>query len=104
MRRAYTIWHLMRAATVPALAFIVIAFFGGYAVFGPNGVLAWNEYNQALQHSQAMLVESETEKRALENRVALLDPHHANRDLVDELARKKLGVADPNELVVPLHD
>ena len=38
----------------------------------------------------------------LKNRVDLLDPKHADPDLVDELARKDLGVAHQDEMIVPL--
>ena len=38
----------------------------------------------------------------LKNRVDLLDPKHADPDLVDELARKDLGVAHQDEVIVPL--
>ena len=37
------------------------------------------------------------------NRVSLLDPRHANPDMVDELVRRDLGVAHPDEIVVPLN-
>ena len=43
---------------------------------------------------------SKTEK--LRNRVALLDPRHANPDMVDELVRRELNVAHPDEVIVPL--
>ena len=102
MKRAYNLWLLLRSATVPALAFTVIAFFGGYALFGPNGVLAWGEYRHAFQQRQAVLAQAEKQKAELANRVALLDPHHANPDLVDELVRRNLGVADKDEVILPL--
>jgi len=38
----------------------------------------------------------------LQNRVTLLDPRHANPDMVDELVRKELNVAHPDEVIVPL--
>ena len=38
----------------------------------------------------------------LKNRVALLNPDRADPDMVDELARRKLNVAHPDEVIVPL--
>jgi cell division protein FtsB len=38
----------------------------------------------------------------LKNRVALLNPDHANPDMVDEMVRKELNVAHPDEVIVPL--
>jgi cell division protein FtsB len=92
----------VQAAAMPALATLVIAFFGGYALFGSNGVLAWGEYSKALEMRRADLITVEREKAVLANRVALLDPRHANPDMVDELVRRDLGVAHPDEIIVPL--
>jgi cell division protein FtsB len=96
------IWMNLRAAAMPALATLIVAFFGGYALFGSNGVLAWGEYSKALETRRADLIAAEREKAILANRVALLDPRHANPDMVDELVRRDLGVAHPDEMIVPL--
>lgn len=95
-------WRTVKAAAMPALATLVVAFFGGYALFGSNGVLAWGEYSKALEARRADLIVVEREKALLANRVALLDPARANPDIVDELVRRDLGVAHPDELIVPL--
>ena len=87
----------------PAASLAIIAFFGGYALFGSNGVLAWGDYSQRFQHRSQALAEIERERAILANRVALLDPRHANPDMVDELARKELGVIHPDEVVIPLN-
>ena len=96
------IWMSVRAAAMPALATLIIVFFGGYALFGSNGVLAWGEYSKALEKRRAALIAIEHDKALLANRVALLDPRHANPDMVDELVRRDLGVAAPDEVIVPL--
>ncbi len=95
-------WRTLKAAAMPALATLIVAFFGGYALFGSNGVLAWGEYSKALEARRADLVAVEREKALLANRVALLDPRHANPDMVDELVRRDLGVAHPDEVIIPL--
>ena len=95
-------WSSLRAAAMPALATLIVAFFGGYALFGSNGVLAWGEYSKALEARRAELITLERERALLANRVALLNPRHANPDMVDELVRRNLGVAHPDEIIVPL--
>jgi cell division protein FtsB len=90
-------WLNLRAA-----ALIVIAFFGGYALFGANGALAWGDYSKRLVDRQSELTRVEAEKARLEHRVALLDPRHANPDLVDELVRRDMGVVGKDELIIPL--
>ena len=102
MAKPKTFWISLRAALAPAVGLSIVAFFGGYALFGANGVLAWGDYSKRLVERQAYLVRVESRRTELANRVTLLDPRHADPDLVDELARRELGVADQRELVVPL--
>jgi len=102
MKNARNLLLLLRSAAVPAIAFSVIAFFGGYALFGANGVLAWGEYHHALHQRELVLAQTEQARDALANRVALLDPRHANPDMVDELVRRNMGVVGKDEVIVPL--
>jgi cell division protein FtsB len=102
MARARHLGELMKAAAGPAVALMIIAFFGGYALVGPNGVLAWGDYRTALAAKKAELGRLETQKRVIENRVALLDPRKANPDLADELIRKRLGYSHPDEIIIPM--
>jgi cell division protein FtsB len=103
MKRARNLWNMLRSAATPALAMIIVAFFGGYALFGANGVLAGFEYRHMLEKRQAELALLQKEKAEVANRVALLDPKRANPDLVDELVRRELGLAHPDEVIIPLH-
>ena len=82
--------------------FLVIATFAGYAVMGSNGVLAWGDYKRQLQERRAVLAKLEAEKAVLANRVALLDPRRANPDMADELIRRELGLAHPDEIILPV--
>src|SRR3546814_8317112 len=75
-----------------------MAFFGGYAVLGPNGVLAYGEYRHQLAAKKVTYEALDHQRAELRNRVNLLDHRHANPDLVDELARKKLNVVHPDEI------
>jgi cell division protein FtsB len=102
MKHAQNLLLLIRAAFVPALSFAIIAFFGGYALFGSNGVLAWGEYSHALHQREQVLAQVQQDRAVLANRVALLDPRHANPDMVDELVRRNLGVAGKDEVILPL--
>ncbi len=102
MKRAADLFQLLRSASIPALSFAIIAFFGGYALFGSNGVLALGEYTATLHQRQKVLLQTQQERDELANRVALLDPRHANPDMVDELVRKNLGVVGKDEVILPL--
>ena len=102
MTRSRSLGELFKAAAGPAVALMIIGFFGGYALVGPNGVLAWGDYRQALSAKEAELSVLEARKRVVANRVALLDPRHANPDLADELIRKRLGYSHPDEIIIPM--
>jgi len=84
-----------------ALGFLL--FLGGMALAGPSGVLAWSENLSTLEQRKAEITTLSEERDELKNRVALLDPDHADPDLVGELLRKNLNVVHPDEVVITLH-
>ncbi len=102
MKHARYLLKLLRSAIWPTLAFSVIAFFGFYALFGSNGLLAWGDYAQRYDARTNELAKIEKERAQLANRVSLLDPRHANPDMVDELVRRDLGLAHPDEVIIPI--
>lgn len=93
---------LIQRAFWPALALLIVGNFAGYAIAGPNGLLAWGGYHRDLQQRQAELAGLQQQKAELKHRSDLLDPRHADPDLADELARRDLGLVRPDEVVVPL--
>lgn len=93
---------LIRRAIWPALALLIVGNFAGYAIAGPNGLLAWGGYHRNLEAREAELVGLEQQKAELKHRSALLDPRHADPDLADEMAREQLGLVRPDEVVLPL--
>ena len=94
---------LIRRVFWPALALIVVGNFAGYAVAGPNGLLAWGGYHRDLEARKTELAKLEAEKVQLRHRSALLDPRSADPDLADEMVRDKLGLVRPDEVIVPLN-
>ena len=92
----------MRRAALPALGLTIVAFFGAYAVLGRNGLLAYGEYQRQLVKREQEYAALDKRRMVLKNRVALLDPDHANPDMVDEMVRRELNVAHPDEVIVPL--
>ena len=94
---------LMRRMFWPALALLVVGNFAGYAVAGPNGLLAWGGYNRDLQERKVELAELQAEKARLQHRSQLLDPNKADPDIADELVRRDLGLVRPDEVIVPLN-
>ncbi|MBA3527299.1 MAG: septum formation initiator family protein [Pseudomonadota bacterium] len=93
---------LIRRAFWPALALLVVGNFAGYAVAGPNGLLAWGGYHRDFNERKAELAKLEAEREQLRHRSALLDPRKADPDIADELVRRDLGLVRPDEVIVPL--
>jgi len=93
--------QLFGSALWPAVAILLLLVFMGYAIFGPSGILAWGDYSRQLQERQAELRQLKAHEAAMANRVKLLDPRHADPDMVDEMVRKELGVTHPDEVVLP---
>ena len=75
----------------------------GFAVAGPSGLLAWGENRRQLIEREQEIRRLSVERDELRNRVALLDPRHADPDLAGELLRKNLNVAHPDEMIMMLH-
>lgn len=93
---------LFSLALGPAIAIILLALLAGYAVLGPNGLFAWGDYTRQLRDSKAELKVVEAQRARIANRVKLLDPRHVDPDMADEMIRRELNVAHPDEVVVPL--
>lgn len=94
---------LIRRTLWPALALLIVGNFAGYAVAGPNGLLAWGGYNRDLQARKVELAKLEAERDQLRHRSKLLDPRKADPDLAEELTRRDLGLVRPDEVIVPLN-
>jgi len=102
MVRLSQLRFLFSSALGPASAILLLLLLAGYAVLGPNGLLAWGDYTRQLRDSRAELKVVQAERDRVANRVQLLDPRHVDPDLADEMIRRELNVAHPDEVVVPL--
>jgi cell division protein FtsB len=94
---------LIRRMFWPALALLVVGNFAGYAVAGPNGLLAWGGYHRNLNERKVELAKLEEQKAKLQHRSKLLDPNKADPDMADELVRRDLGLVRDDEIIVPLN-
>ena len=102
MRGASRSFDLIRRAAMPVLALLVVGNFAGYAIAGPNGLLAWGGYHRSLNDRKAELARLEADRAQLRHRSALLDPKKADPDMADELVRRDLGLVRPDEVIIPL--
>jgi len=82
------------------VAALLVGYFGYHAYHGNHGIVASRAFEQ-----EAMQLERERNalratREGWERRIALLKPESLDPDLVDELARRDLFFAHPNDLVV----
>ncbi|WP_225206672.1 FtsB family cell division protein [Novosphingobium huizhouense] len=94
--------RLPRESLTQTLALVALLLLGAVGIAGPSGLLAWGENARLLDQRQKELVQLTLERDRLKNRIDLLDPRHADPDLVGELLRSDLNVAHPDELVIPI--
>jgi cell division protein FtsB len=92
---------LIRSAIGPAIALCVIAYFAGAAIFGTNGLMSLAGYRQQRAAHVGTLTALQDRRNQLAHRVTLLDPHHVDPDLADELVRRHTGQVRPDEVIVP---
>ena len=100
MKRRKSNLKLPRESLTQSFALVALLVLGAVALAGPSGVLAWTENARLLEQRQVEVKQLEAERDRLRNRVSLLDPRHADPDLVGELLRSDLNVAHPDELVI----
>ncbi len=93
---------VIRRAALPALGFLIIANFLGYAIVGANGILSWGDYRQLKAERAVELAQLEEERTRLAHRADLLDPRKADPDLADEMIRSELGLVRPDEVIIPI--
>ncbi|WP_419827610.1 FtsB family cell division protein [Sphingomonas sp.] len=91
----------IRAAAMPALGVLVIGNFAGYAIAGPNGLLALGDYRHQIVAKRAELAKVEAARVKLAHKVALLDSRHVDPDMADELVRRDMGLTRPDEVILP---
>lgn len=102
MARPRSIKSLLRAAIAPVIALVIIANFAGYALIGPNGVLAWGDYKRLHAQKEQERAALHAERERLANRVELLDPDGVDPDYADELVRRETGQIRDDEVIIPL--
>ena len=85
-----------------ALGIGLAAYFGYHALTGSRGLLAWRGLNAELASTRQDLEALRAERTALAEKVARLRHDGLDADLIDELARRQLSLADPLDVIILL--
>lgn len=79
--------------------FLLLIYFVYHSFYGNNGIIAYFSLNQQLAKAYTSLESVRDERIELEHRVKLLRPESLDKDMLEQEARRVLGVAMPNEQV-----
>jgi cell division protein FtsB len=85
---------------VPAISIAVITYFGGYGLFGQQGIVALVDTEARLGIAESELRHVEDEHARLAHRVTLMEQPGADSDLVEELARGMLMDGAPGQVAL----
>ena len=98
------LWHEMRRglrrAIAPCLGFCALLYFSYHTVQGDRGIIAYLRLKLQVEKTEMALIESNSERDILSRRVQLLRPEFLDRDMLDEQARRSLGLVHPDDLVI----
>ncbi len=80
----------------------VVTYFVRHASMGDRGLKAKEAYKEQIRELRTELAEARTEREGIELRVRQFQSESVDRDLLDEEARRVLGRAHRNELILTL--
>ena len=86
------------------LAYGLAVYFAYHAVVGSRGLLAWRQLNRDIETTQQELAAVRAERQQLEDKVQRLRPGSLDPDLIDELARRRLSLAEPLDVIILLEE
>jgi cell division protein FtsB len=96
-----TFKRLLKGVLVPALFLAVSGYFVWHAVHGERGLMARDKRQADIVSARAELTRAETERDAMERRVAGLRGDRLDRDQLEERARSLLNMVGRDEVIVP---
>ena len=89
-----------RGLAFPLVVMSLVIYFGYFAIYGNHGLVNWVRLQREIDVKHAELDHVRAERSALEHRVRLLRPESVDPDLLEEQARARLGLSEPDEVVI----
>ncbi len=84
----------------PTVGIAAVGYFAFHAVTGDQGLLALRKLRIEVVKVRKLARDTASERRALENRVRLLEPRSLDPDMLEERARIMLNYGYPDEVVI----
>jgi len=88
------------ALIVPAIAIVVLSYFGFHAFQGEYGIYSKYRLEERVAALETRLQTVQAERSLLDQRVQLLHDGTLERDMLDEHARRALNMALPDEVII----
>lgn len=82
----------------------LVAYFSYHGLTGARGLLAWRGVNVELATTRQELEILRAERTEMAQKVGRLRNDSLDTDLIDELARRRLSLADPLDVIILLDD
>jgi cell division protein FtsB len=100
MRIRQSVTQSFAVLALPAVAVSVVIYFGLFGIFGPNGILAFEDASARLELAKANLLQIVDQRQQLARRVALMEQPGGDTDLIEELARNVLMDGAANQVAI----
>lgn len=100
MSEGMTLGRAARGWSFPLLVMALVVYFSYFAVFGNHGLLRWSKLDAAVEAKEAEFNKLRAERVALQRRVSLMRPESVDPDMLEEQARARLGLTEPDEVVI----
>ena len=94
----------MKQLLIVALSTIIMCYFSWHALYGSMGLFNYWHIKQDLEIQTLKLNQLKQTRAQLENHAKLLNPSSTDKDLIDEIARKSLGLVSSSERVIIVED
>ena len=82
--------------------FLILAYFIFHIITGERGLLSNQELDAEIAAKKLLLTKLRKEKTRLERSITKISLGTLDSDLLDEIARRDLGLSDPDEKVLLL--
>lgn len=90
----------LRYLVVPCLSALLFTYFSFHAITGNLGLESRQVYETRLAELRSELDALNQDRATLEQRVAALSDGTLQRDMIDEQARRQLGLVSANEVII----
>ncbi len=102
MNRLVTLKDRLRAGLWPGVVMLLLVYFAYHTLQGKHGIRAFFAYGHELKSLEVAAAATAERRVQLENQMKLLDGKSLDPDMLDEMARRKLGYMAPTETMIEL--